>query len=206
MDLGYRQTFYSVGMKGVQRENAAAVEQLILDTLAGLARERHRSGHGGASLNTVEFHLREMNTGRFPRGLAVMLYALDTWLYDGDPFAALRIDAPLARRSKSDWPLGERYFENLIAGSTCVANPHRVTVILEPDPELAERRADAETAAPGAGARRHEPRRTGSRGRRRRTSSSAARRPPTAPKPWRPSPSLTLERSRPPGAPHPIRS
>ena len=49
-----------------------------------------------ASMNTVEFQLRENNTGAFPRGLLLMLRALNTWLYDGDPFAMLAFEAPLA--------------------------------------------------------------------------------------------------------------
>ena len=92
-----------------------------------------------ASLNTVEFSLRENNTGRFPRGLAVMLRAMDSWLFNGDPFAALRLDAPLAA-IKKHVAAGERYFETLLK-DYFISNSHRVTVVLEPDPELAQRRA-----------------------------------------------------------------
>lgn len=38
-----------------------------------------------AAVNSVEFAYRENNSGRFPRGLAAMIQALSTWLYDGDP-------------------------------------------------------------------------------------------------------------------------
>jgi len=38
-----------------------------------------------ASLNSIEFSLREFNTGSFPRGLSFMLGALSKWVYDQDP-------------------------------------------------------------------------------------------------------------------------
>jgi hypothetical protein len=63
-------------------------------------------------------------------------------LYEGDPYAALRIDAPLAA-IKARVQSGERYFESLL-GRYFVENSHRATVVLEPDPALAERRAAAE--------------------------------------------------------------
>ncbi|HMN62555.1 MAG TPA: insulinase family protein, partial [Anaerolinea sp.] len=143
LDLGYRQPFYSVGMKGVAPENTLRVEQLILDSLAALARDGIDPATVSASLNTVEFRLRELNTGRFPRGLAIMLGALETWLYDGDPFDSLRINPPL-ESIKARLARGERYFEALLHAHL-VENLHRSTVVPEPDPDLARRRAEAET-------------------------------------------------------------
>ena len=144
LEDGLRQLFYSIGLKGIRREDAPAVEKLILDTLAGLAEAGFDPDTVAASLNTVEFALRENNTGRFPRGLAVLFRALNLWLYGGDPFAALRLDAPLAavqQRGRG----GERYFEGLLQRHF-LSNPHRVTTILEPDPALATRRLAAEQA------------------------------------------------------------
>ena len=143
MELGARQLLYSVGMKGVQAENVDKVEALILDTLGQLAADGIDPNEVAASLNTVEFSLREKNTGSFPRGLATMIQALNTWLHDGDPFDALRIDAPLAAL-KARVQAGERCFEDLLK-QHILANPHRVTVVLEPDPQLAEQRAAIES-------------------------------------------------------------
>ena len=33
---------------------------------------------------------RENNTGRFPRGLSLMLRSMSTWIYDRDPFQPLK--------------------------------------------------------------------------------------------------------------------
>ena len=72
-DANARQFNYSVGLKGVADENAAKVAPLILETLQRLADEGIDPKTVAAALNTIEFNLREANTGGFPRGLAYML-------------------------------------------------------------------------------------------------------------------------------------
>jgi Zn-dependent M16 (insulinase) family peptidase len=118
-----RQMVYSAGMKGV--------DGIDPDTVA-------------ASLNTLEFRMREQNSGQFPRGLVLMFNALSTWLYGGDPIDALRFEADL-NAIKERLARGERYFESLIQ-THLLDNPHRATVTLEPDPEENKRLAEAESA------------------------------------------------------------
>ena len=141
---GLRQHTFSVGLKGIDPADAAKVEDLALQTLERLANEGIAPDQVAAALNTVEFALRENNTGSFPRGLSLMLRALHTWLYDGDPLAALRFEAPL-EAIKAAVARGEPLFERLIR-ETLLDNPHRVRVVLRPDPAQAERDAAAERA------------------------------------------------------------
>lgn len=136
-----RQTIFSAGLKGVGRENLEKVEKLILDTLADLAGNGIDPDTVAASLNTIEFRLREQNTGRFPRGLFLMLNALTAWLYDGDPLQALAFEAPLGAIKEAVAKDG--YFEKLIR-AYLLDNPHRSTVHLVPDPEEGARIAAAE--------------------------------------------------------------
>ncbi len=136
-----RQGYFSAGMKGVAPENLEKVESVIHATLAELADKGMDPETVAASLNTIEFRLREQNTGRFPRGLFLMLGALTPWLYDGDPFDGLAFETPL--KAVKSQPQG--YFENLIRRHL-LENPHRVTVHLVPDPEEGKRRAAAEAA------------------------------------------------------------
>jgi hypothetical protein len=137
-----RQMNFSTGMKGVAVQDTGKVEALILDTLSGLARDGIDPETVAASLNTLEFRLRENNTGSYPRGLLLMLRALSTWLHEGDPFASLAFEQPMSA-IKHRVNSGERYFENLIH-THLNENHHRTTVILEPDPELGKRREAAE--------------------------------------------------------------
>jgi len=131
---------FSTGMRGVAVENLDKVETLILDTLAQLANEGIPRGTLEAAINSVEFALRENNSGNYPRGLVVMLRSLSTWLYDGDPFAPLAYEEPLAAIKKR-WASDERYFEGLIQ-ELLLDNPHRVTLKLKPDAGALRRREE----------------------------------------------------------------
>ncbi len=139
---GLRQMTFGVGLKGIAAADAEKVERLILDTLATLADEGLDREMIEAALNTTEFNLRENNTGRFPRGLALLMRSLETWLYDGDPLAPLAFEAPLAQ-VKERLTADELFLQKLIR-AYLLDNPHRTTVALEPDPELAQKMEQAE--------------------------------------------------------------
>ena len=131
-----RQMCFSTGLKGIKPGDADKVEDLVLKTLETLARSGIDPHTVEAALNTIEFRLRENNTGSFPRGLSLMLRSLTTWLYDGDPLSLVAFEAPLSRIRKkiSETP---SYFENLIE-QAFLKNSHRTTVLLKPDPDLRE--------------------------------------------------------------------
>ncbi|MEI7771992.1 MAG: insulinase family protein, partial [Chloroflexales bacterium] len=141
---GLLQHTFSVGLKGIDPADATEVEALILRTLGDLAEGGIDADTIAAALNTFEFSLRENNTGSFPRGLSLMLRALGTWLYDGDPLAPLRFEAPLAA-IRAALGGGERLFEGLIR-SALLENQHRTRVLLRPDLAQAEREAAEERA------------------------------------------------------------
>jgi Zn-dependent M16 (insulinase) family peptidase len=143
LETDLRQMMFSAGLKGSAVQDAGRVEALILDTLSQLAEEGIEPEMVEAGVNTIEFSLRENNTGRFPRGLGLMLRSLATWLYDGDPLDSLRFEAPLSA-IKERLADGEAYFEALIH-RYLLDNTHRATVILEPDPELGARKEAAES-------------------------------------------------------------
>ena len=137
-----RQMTFSVGMKGVQAENTDKVEALILETMGQLAEEGFEEEMIESALNTIEFRLRENNTGSFPRGIAVLMRAIGWWQYDGRPFEGMRYEAALTavKQAIANDPT---YLQNLI-GEYLIQNSHRATLILEPDPELNERLETAE--------------------------------------------------------------
>ena len=104
------QPMLSVGLKGIGPGGTEKVEALVLETLRALADKGIDRMTVDASLNTVEFRLRENNFGSFPRGIAALLRSLKTWLYDRDPLAPLAFEAPL-RSLKTRIAEGEPYFE-----------------------------------------------------------------------------------------------
>ena len=139
-----RQSTFGAGMKGIDAKQADQVEALVLDTLGKLADDGIEAEMIEAAMNTIEFRLREMNTGRFPRGLALWLGSMSTWLHGGDPLSPLRYEAPL-NAIKTKLANGEKLFENLI-GHDLLDNPHRVKVVLQPDAALREREDQQERA------------------------------------------------------------
>ncbi len=138
-----RELYFSAGLKGIAPVDAQKVEDLILSTLAELAQDGIDPEMVEAAMNTVEFQLRENNTGSYPRGLALLIGTLPTWLHGGNPLDALAFEEPLAR-IKTRVADG-RYFEGLIA-QYFLDNAHRSTVIMAPDPTVREKRDAAEQA------------------------------------------------------------
>jgi Zn-dependent M16 (insulinase) family peptidase len=131
-----RQMYFSTGLKGISAERADEVEALILSTLSRLVREGLHPHTVEAAQNTIEFILRENNTGSYPRGLVLMLRSLTTWLYDEDPLSLVAFEAPLEalKRMVRATP---SYFESLI-DRFLLHNAHRTSLLLKPDPELAK--------------------------------------------------------------------
>ncbi|MSR82544.1 MAG: peptidase M16 [Candidatus Latescibacteria bacterium] len=136
MEGELRQLFFSTGLKGVKVGREDEVQGLVIAVLERLVREGIDSGEVAAALNTVEFGLRENNTGSYPRGLITMLRSLTSWTYDRDPLAPLAFAAPLAAvKAKA---AGKEYFGGLIQ-QHLLGNRHRTTVILRPDTGLGTR-------------------------------------------------------------------
>jgi presequence protease len=138
-----RQVYFSTGLKGIADADAPKVESLILNTLSDLAEQGIDKETVEASMNTVEFEMRELNTGRFPRGLALMIGLLPTWIHGGDPMDAVAFEAPL--QHIKDQLKKDGYFESMI-GQMFLDNSHRSTVILVPDAKVKAEREAAEQA------------------------------------------------------------
>lgn len=139
-----REAVFSIGMKGILSEDASEVEGLILETLGDLADNGIDRDTIAAAINTVEFDLRERNTGRLPRGLAVFMGMLPVWMHGGDPVHGLAFEDDL-RAIRIAYAENPQYFEELI-GEYLLNNPHRTTVVLTPDPQVAPDRSAAEQA------------------------------------------------------------
>lgn len=128
-----KQTTFSTGLKGIAKDDAKKVEALILKVLDELVCNGIDPDMIEAAMNTVEFKAREQNTGSFPRGLALMLGALNNWLHDKDPLESLAFEAPLTALKKHVAE-DKNFFENLIK-QHLLLNQHRITLTLSPDRE-----------------------------------------------------------------------
>ncbi|MDC0336085.1 insulinase family protein [Pseudodesulfovibrio sp.] len=149
LEADMRQMFFSIGLKGIHPSNAIKAESVIFHTIKELVENGIDQGDIDAAINSVEFSLRENNTGSYPRGLSLMFQALSTWIYDdddteGDPLLLLPFEAPLSN-IKGWIANGEKIFEELLA-RLLLHNPHRTTVLLEPDHKLSMQLAKREAS------------------------------------------------------------
>ncbi|HVO84805.1 MAG TPA: insulinase family protein, partial [Syntrophobacteria bacterium] len=132
-----RHMYFSTGLKGINVTDAAKVESVIRETLTRLAKEGIDPLTVEAAVNTIEFRLRENHSGSYPRGLLLLLRSLVSWLYGGDPLAPIAFEAPLLTvKAKL---ASERSFLPSLIERFFLENPHRTTLILEPDPALSAR-------------------------------------------------------------------
>lgn len=139
-----REATFGTGLKGVALDKTQDVEQLILDTLAELARDGIDPLTIEMALNTIEFQMREFNTGNFPRGLAIFIDSLPNWVHGGDIVTGMD-SVGWVNYVREQYTANPRFFEALIQ-RYFIDNPHRVTLVLEPDAEWSIKRAAQEQA------------------------------------------------------------
>lgn len=137
------QATFAVGLKGVEPNNVKAVEELVINTIAEAATEGFSDEEIASAMNTIEFRLREFNTGSFPKGLSFMLGAMSKWIYDGEPADALKFEEPLAELKKQIEESGSEVFKTFIK-EYLIENKHRVTIEMVPSKTLEEQQLKEE--------------------------------------------------------------
>ncbi|KAI9127958.1 hypothetical protein K1719_000951 [Acacia pycnantha] len=126
---------FSIGLKGVSESDIHKVEELVMNTLRKLAEEGFDTDAVEASMNTIEFSLRENNTGSFPRGLSLMLRSMGKWIYDLNPFEPLKYEKPLQDLKSRIEKEGTKAVFSPLIERFILKNRHQVTVEMQPDPE-----------------------------------------------------------------------
>ncbi|MDS4030682.1 MAG: insulinase family protein, partial [Candidatus Contendobacter sp.] len=140
-DTATREATFVCGLEGSNPEHAEAVEKLILDVLRQVAVEGVPQDAVDAALHQLELSEREITGDGFPYGLRLLMETLNPAIHGGDPVAALDSDPLLERlRTESQTP----DFIPSLARQLLLDNPHRVRLIMAPDPALAEKQATAE--------------------------------------------------------------
>lgn len=139
-DDATRETTFVCGLEGSNPEQAQAVEELILRVIGEVAEHGVPQEVLESVLHQLELRQREITGDGFPYGLRLMLDALSPALHGGDPAAALDID-PLLESLRDE--IRQPGFIQNLAGRL-LDNPHRVRLIMTPDPTLSTRQAEAE--------------------------------------------------------------
>jgi len=144
LETDVKQMAFTVGLRGTEADREGAIQQLILDCLSGLARDGLDPVLVQSMMNRVEFRHREIKGGGGPYALRLMGRALRGWVHGANPFASLEFDAALAELKKR-MASRPRYLEDCLLRGL-VSNPHRLTLVVSPDPGQEARDAAAEAA------------------------------------------------------------
>jgi presequence protease len=136
-----RELTFVCGVEGAKAKDVAAIEQLILDTLQDVADNGVPQEQIEAVLHQLELHQREVGGDGYPFGLQLILAAMGSATHRGDPIAVLNLD-PVLEQLHED--IKQPGFIKDLARKLLVDNPHRVTLTLSPDKQLAARRDAAE--------------------------------------------------------------
>jgi len=133
---GILQPTFSIVVTGAEEEKMALFETTLRSTLEKLAKDGIDQTLIEASVNLLEFRLREANFGSSPKGLVYNIRILDSWLYGLPPELYVAYEKPL-ENIKAGYRHG--YFERLIK-ERLLENRHVTTIVLKPQANLAEKR------------------------------------------------------------------
>ena len=136
------QPLFSIIVSKSETARADEFVRIVKDTLRKLADGGLDHTLVQASLNTLEFRLRESDFGSSPKGLIYGIRMMKTWLYDGAPADYLRYEDVLAELKDG---LEKGYFEQVIRTSF-LENPHEALVTLAPSRTLGQEREAAQAA------------------------------------------------------------
>ncbi|MFP4644686.1 MAG: insulinase family protein, partial [Spirochaetales bacterium] len=139
LETELREVSFSAGLRGTDPERAGEIESLVFETLTFLR-------DNGIDPDVIEGTLRKMAFSNIERpgsgfGLRLMRRAARSWLHGGEPEDTMCFEEAYSRLRKT---LEERprYFESLI-DELLLSNPHRTTLIVEPDRDYERREREA---------------------------------------------------------------
>ncbi len=135
-----RETFLAAGLQGTDPEHLDAIEALVLKTLHQTAETGFSDEQIEAAIHQLELSHREVVGDQYPYALLLLMRMFGPWLHNDDPVSPLLLDANLARL-RQELAAGP-FFQNLIRRQL-LDNPHRVTLLLQPDTELKEQQESA---------------------------------------------------------------
>jgi Zn-dependent M16 (insulinase) family peptidase len=142
LESSTREMNFCAGLEGCNAENADAVEALIFEVLQQVANEGVPQERLESVLHQMELHQREITGDHVPYGLRLLLNSLTPAIHGGDPLSMLDIDPALEALRKD--VQNPDFIKNLVK-TQLLDNPHRVRLVMKPDPELNAKRIAEET-------------------------------------------------------------
>ncbi|MGL5615801.1 MAG: insulinase family protein [Sarcina sp.] len=127
-DNGIKQPYFSIIAKNAAENKKEEFKKVVFESLEKMVKEGIDKELIEASINRVEFELREEDYGSYPKGLIYYLKIMDSWLYEENPLINLDYEKDL---EKIKTALTTNYFEKLIE-KYILKNSHSSLVSLHP--------------------------------------------------------------------------
>lgn len=135
-----KQNSVTVDFKNVKDGKCNELFDLFVEKTKELCQKGIDKAALSASINSLEFKMREKDYGTMPIGIIYAMSSLEASLYGGNPAQNLSYEKSFADIRKK---LDTDYFEKLLL-SLFVENEHRATLIMLPSATLGEKRAQKE--------------------------------------------------------------
>jgi Zn-dependent M16 (insulinase) family peptidase len=132
----YRDTYFAAGLQGTDPDQAGAIETIIIKTLEQVATEGLPEERVAAALHQYEFSHREVSGDQYPYGLYLLMRLLGPWLHADDAISSLQLEKNLQELRQATADPG--FLPGLIR-KHLLDNPHRISILLRPDPAHAQR-------------------------------------------------------------------
>jgi len=135
-DAENKDTMFACGLKDVDASSAESIEKIIFDTFNDLVKNGIDRKLVDSAIHQIEFHQKEVTNTPYPYGIKLLLRMSGDWFHHGDPTTSLKFDT-LIDKLFDELKKGP-FLENQIK-KYFLNNPHRVRLILLPDPGMAEK-------------------------------------------------------------------
>lgn len=143
MDDSSRELAFVCGIEGSEPEQSAELERQVIEVLEDIAKNGVPASELEAILHQLEIHQREIGGDSYPYGLQLIMQGLGTSIHDGDPVELLNLDPVI---EKLQHAITDPAYIKQLVQRLLLDNQHRVTLVMEPDTALAERKQRAEEA------------------------------------------------------------
>ena len=129
-----------IEVRDTAEEKIPRIKSVVYDTVNKIVSEGLNKDALSATLDLIEFKLRERDYGGLARGVGFAISALGTWLYGENPENGLTYEDTLAKVRREIENGGfERTLKSMI-----LENKHKGTLIMLPDKTLSATRAENE--------------------------------------------------------------
>ena len=136
-----REMVLCCGIEGSNHSRVDDFESQVLEVIHKTAEEGVSLDRLEAILHQIELHQREVTGDGMPYGLNLMLRALGAATHNGDAVAALDLSPAVERLRKK---MSEPNFIKARLNALVLDNPHRITLVVAPNPDLDQLRKERE--------------------------------------------------------------